>query len=37
MTFKGLLTHLGVEVIILHIYFKAQMGRFDLSLHGFVF
>ena len=30
-------TYLGVEVIVLHTSFKAQMGRFYLSLHGFVF
>ena len=29
--------YLGVEVIVLHTSFKAQMGRFYLSLHGFVF
>ena len=27
----------SVEVIVLHTSFKAQMGRFYLSLHGFVF
>ena len=30
-------TYLAVEVIVLHTSFKAQMGRFYLSLHGFVF
>jgi len=30
-------TYLGVEVIVLHTSFKAQMGRFYLSIHGFVF
>ena len=30
-------TYLGVEVIVLHTSFRAQMGRFYLSLHGFVF
>ena len=28
MTCKGLLTYLGVEVIVLHTSFKAQMGTF---------
>ena len=37
MTCKRLLTYLGVEVIVLHTSFEAQMGRFYLSLHGFVF
>ena len=37
MTCKGLLTYLGVEVIVLHTSFRAQMGTFHLSLHGFVF
>ena len=37
MTCKGLLTYLGVEVIVLHTSFRAQMGTFYLSLHGFVF
>ena len=35
MTCKGLLTYLGVEVIVLHTSFRAQMGTFYLSLHGF--
>ena len=30
-------TYLGVEVIVLHTFFKAQMGSFYLSLRGFVF
>ena len=30
-------TYLGVEVIVLHISFKAEMGWFYLSLHGFEF
>ena len=29
--------YLGVEVIVRHTSFKAQMGRFYLSLHGFIF
>ena len=29
--------HPGVEVIVLHTSFRAQMGTFYLSLHGFVF
>ena len=37
MTCKGLLTYLGVEVIVFHTSFRAQMGTFYLSLHGFVF
>ena len=37
MTYKGLLTYLGLEVIVLHTSFRAQMGTFYLSLHGFVF
>ena len=37
MTCKGLLTYLGVDVIVLHTSFRAQMGTFYLSLHGFVF
>ena len=30
-------TYLGVEVIVLYTSFKAQMGRFYLSIRGFVF
>ena len=37
MTCKGLLTYLGGEVIVLHTSFRAKMGTFYLSLHGFVF
>ena len=37
VTCKGLLTHLGVEVIVLHTSFRVQIGTFYLSLHGFVF
>ena len=37
MTCKGLLIYLGDEVIVLHTSFRAQMGTFYLSLHGFVF
>ena len=37
MACKGLLTYLAVEVIVLHTSFRAQMGTFYLSLHGFVF
>ena len=37
MTYKGLLTYLGLEVIVLHTSFRTQMGTFYLSLHGFVF
>ena len=29
--------YLGVEVIVLHTSFRAQMGTFYLALHGFVF
>ena len=32
MTCKGLLTYLGVEEIVLHTSFRAQMGMFNLSL-----
>ena len=37
MTCKGLLTYLGVEVIVLHTSFRAQMGTFYLSLLGLYF
>ena len=37
MTRKGLLTYSGVEVIVFHTSFRAQMVTLYLSLHGFVF
>ena len=35
--YKDSYLHPGVEVIVLHTSFRAQMGTFYLSLHGFVF